>query len=75
MDTTTHTPQRPLRSKEAAARYGISEIALRHARCSGVLFGRKAPKFKKLGRTIVYMPNELDEWFEQFESVTKLSDI
>ena len=57
-----------LTSIESASRFGIADTTLRISRTTGKLFGVDAPKHIKLGRTVRYRPEELDNWLAQFEA-------
>ena len=57
------TPQTHLMtSKEAAEYLRYSEYTLRRARVSKYLAGVAAPPYHKIGRTVRYKKEELDEW-------------
>lgn len=51
--------KRVLSVQEAAAHVGVSKSMLNKLRCFG-----GGPPFLKLGRRVVYDPNDLDEWLK-----------
>jgi len=60
--------------KQAANYLGFSRSTLNNARYSGLLGGVKAPKFKKLGKSIRYERASLDAWLAQFQEQTSTSE-
>lgn len=56
-----------LDEKEAALIIGAATPTLRKSRCTGKLFGLPAPKYLKLGRTIRYQSEALNDWLESLE--------
>lgn len=54
-------------TRDAAAFLGCAPTTLKISRINGVLFGREAPKYRKLGRRVVYDRTELAAWLEQFD--------
>ncbi|WP_319380068.1 helix-turn-helix domain-containing protein [Thiomicrorhabdus sp.] len=64
-----------LNSKLAAEYLGISECSIRNSRTTGLLGGRKAPKFRKIGRKVIYLEADLEAWRENlpvFENTTQM---
>ena len=59
-DATAH-----FRSNQAADYLQIAEATLRKSRVLGVLCGRPAPKYSKMGRTVLYKKAELDNWLSE----------
>lgn len=57
-----------LTSKEFARELNISDQAVRHSRLTGTLIGAPAPKFLKIGRTVRYRPEEVENWLSRFET-------
>ena len=58
-------PTQPLlRSKEVANLLSISEELLRKSRSTGYLLGRPAPTHCKLGRSVRYKLDDLNEWID-----------
>jgi predicted DNA-binding transcriptional regulator AlpA len=57
-----------LTSIEFSTKLNISENVLRQSRRTGTLLGATAPKFLKLGRSIRYRPEEVENWLAQFEA-------
>ena len=50
-------------TKKAAKLLDVSQETLRQSRCTGLLFGRPAPEYLKLGRrTVRYPMQELKDW-------------
>ena len=53
-----------LTSKEVAAMLKIHPMTVNRSRKTGVLLGREAPKFKKLGKTVRYELDVINKWLE-----------
>ena len=63
-----------LTTRRAAELTGYSVKTLRNARCTGMLGGVSAPRFRKMGRghaAVRYDAAELEAWIAQFEPQTK----
>jgi len=64
------SPEHPLRAqylttKDLASVLNTAEPVIRQSRLSGVLFGRKAPEFIRIGeRKLVYKASTVIEWIE-----------
>ncbi len=59
--------QRVYREKEAAAYTGMSRSFLRQARMNGHLKNRTpGPRYIRIGRSIRYLVDDLDDWLEKF---------
>lgn len=58
-------PQKLLTERAAANLTGYKEATLRQSRHTGVLAGRSAPRFLRLGRSIRYRLADLDAWLEE----------
>lgn len=64
--TTQNTP-RALTEVEASKYIGMSRSFLRQSRMEGNRSGRTAaPPFIKIGRSIRYLKDDLDNWLESF---------
>ena len=50
----------------AAALLKCAGSTLKNSRSTGVLFGREAPQYIKMGRRVVYKRSDLLEWLEGF---------
>ena len=61
-------PSQNLDSQQCAKYMNLSYGTLRNARVSGSLCGVGAPKYKKLGRKVVYEKAVIDDWLAQFEN-------
>jgi hypothetical protein len=62
-------------SKLAASYLSVSEISIRNSRISGLLGGIKAPKYRKIGRKVIYLQHDLDVWIEElpvYENTTQM---
>lgn len=57
-----------LTSAEFSKKLNLSEHAVRQSRRTGTLLGATAPNFLKLGRTVRYRPEEVENWLAQFEA-------
>lgn len=56
-----------LSERDAAKYLGISSISLRQGRCEGRRDNRMPPPpFLKIGRKILYLRDDLDQWLESF---------
>jgi hypothetical protein len=55
-----------LSNEEGAELLTISANTLRNSRSTGMLCGREAPPFIKMGRKIVYLKTDLMQWLESF---------
>ena len=55
--------------KQAAEFLCCAEYTLRLSRTTGVLFSKKAPAYRKLGRKVIYDIQTLVDWLKQFELV------
>ncbi len=66
--------KRLLTEAEAAAYLGRSRDWLRHGRCYGHLPGRTpTPLFLKVGRSILYDIQDLDDWIDSFARAEHLA--
>ena len=63
----------PLDTHQAAAEVGCAEYTLRVSRVTGTLFGKPAPKYRKLGRKVVYYREDLQAFLEQFDKQNNTS--
>ena len=62
-----------LNSKEAAEYIRCSEITLRISRCTGILYGKTSPTYRKCGKTIIYEREILNEWLKGFSLISNTS--
>lgn len=61
------TSSRCIKESEASAYVGMSRSFLRQARMDGDRNGRTpGPPFLKIGRSVRYLIEDLDQWLEQF---------
>lgn len=58
-----------LDTNEASNFIGCSPAALKISRSTGILLGRATPKYRKLGRTVLYDQVELNSWINQFPPI------
>ena len=49
----------------AAERLGVAEVTLKNSRITGKLGHRPAPPYYKIGRSVEYDPQQLDEYIEE----------
>jgi hypothetical protein len=63
-----------LSNEEGAELLTISANTLRNSRSTGVLCGREAPPFIKMGRKIVYLKTDLIHWLESFPKYSNTSE-
>lgn len=59
--------------KQAAEFLCCAEYTLRQSRSTGLLFNKKAPVYRKLGRKVIYEYQNLIGWLEQFDLVHNTS--
>jgi len=64
-----------LGNNEAANYLTVGFTTLRNSRHTGLLCGLPAPKFKKMGRKVVYLTKDLDEWLEALPSYQNTSEM
>ena len=62
-------PPQHMTCKQAAEFLCCAEYTLRLSRTTGVLFNKKAPAYRKLGRKVIYDIQTLIDWLKQFELV------
>ena len=55
--------------KQAADFLCCAEYTLRLSRTTGVLFNKKAPAYRKLGRKVMYDSKILADWVNQFDLI------
>lgn len=55
-----------LTNREAAAYLRISWRTLNNSRVSGTLLSVRAPQYQKIGKSIRYKKESLDDWLAQF---------
>lgn len=63
-----------LNDKSAAPILGIARSTLKQSRHTGILFGRPAPPFTKLGRSARYKLSALLEFRDQFPEYRNTSE-
>lgn len=63
-----------LSNLEAADYLSLSFRTLNNSRHTGILCGRKAPAYLKIGKTIRYKKQNLDEWLTQFNQQTNTGE-
>lgn len=65
----TEMTKRALNDREAAAYLGMSVSFLRQDRLNGHREGRTpGPRWIKIGRSVRYLREDLDEWLEQLKA-------
>lgn len=67
-----HLPQH-MTCKQAAEFLCCAEYTLRQSRSTGLLFNKRAPEYRKLGRKVIYETQNLIGWLEQFDLVQNTS--
>lgn len=68
--------KRALTEIEASEYIGMSRSYLRQSRMDGQIGKRKpAPPFIKIGRTIRYLKEDLDDWLNSFYRASNLTDL
>lgn len=64
---------RAMKEKEAAAYIGMSRSFLAQSRMDGPREGRTpAPPFLKIGRSVLYLREDLDAWLDSFKRLDQL---
>jgi len=58
--------EKAMSTNQAALVLGVSHHTLKHSRVTGKLGGHPAPKFRKVGRKVIYFAKDLQEWIEKF---------
>lgn len=53
----------------------VGFTTLRNSRHTGLLCGLPAPQFKKMGRKVVYLKKDLDEWLDSLPSYQNTSEM
>ena len=67
-----HLPQH-MTCQQAAEFLCCAEYTLRQSRSTGLLFNKRAPEYRKLGRKVIYETHNLIGWLEQFDRVQNTS--
>ena len=74
-DKTIITP-RALSEKEASSYIGMSRSFLAQSRMDGQRENRTpAPPFIKIGRSVRYLLDDLNDWLDQFQKLSHLSQL
>lgn len=60
--TTQVIPSASRDNNGASAYLAVAPTTLRNSRSTGLLCGLPAPKFRKMGRKVIYLTKDLDEW-------------
>lgn len=69
-------PPRALSEKETAKYIGMSRSFLAQARMDGKLKNRTpAPPFIKIGRTVRYLKEDLDQWLTEHQKLEHLGQV
>jgi len=55
-----------LTTAEAAVFLGIGENTLANSRYGQAIGGRPGPKYRKVGKKVLYLVTDLEAWIEQF---------
>ena len=64
-----------VKESEAAEFFGVSKSTLKQSRHTGVLFGKTAPPFVRLNRSIRYKEAALEDFILQFPELRNTSEI
>lgn len=67
-----HLPQH-MTCKQAAEFLCCAEYTLRQSRSTGLLFNKRAPEYRKLGRKVIYDTENLVSWLKQFNLIQNTS--
>lgn len=59
--------------KQAAEFLCCAEYTLRQSRSTGLLFNKRAPEYRKLGRKVIYETENLVSWLKQFNLIQSTS--
>jgi len=60
-------PKNPFDTHEAATFLGFSSYTLRRSRSTGKLAGVPAPRYRRIGKKVIYEPLWLAAWRDQFK--------
>ena len=63
-----------LNNEEAAGILPVAANTLRNSRSTGILCGRKAPPFMKIGNRVYYLRADLEEWLGGFTKYNNTSE-
>ena len=72
---TNYSPNKKITSHEFAALARCAEGTLRNSRHTGLLFGKKAPPYIKIGRKVLYRFSDVNEFLDQFETRNNTSEM
>lgn len=61
-------------TKEAAEVLGVAPSTLKVSRVYGVLLGKQAPQYRKIGRAVRYDRSVLEKWLEDVTEVRHRSN-
>lgn len=77
MQTTSNTPDKRILTEQEISYYiGMSRSFLRQARMSGNRLNHTpAPPFIKIGRSVRYLREDLDDWLDQFQRLEHLQQV
>lgn len=56
------TDQPTLDTHQAAAYLGVAYVTMRNSRTTGLSCGVQTPPFRKIGRRVVYLRTDLEQW-------------
>ena len=65
--------KRGFKDYEAATYLGISVSMLRKARCYGRLIGQVPPRYIKIGKSVLYLKEDLDNWLDALPKQTHIT--
>lgn len=74
LETQIHSSA-PLDTKQTAKEIGLAEITVRNSRLTGLLCGVPAPKFRKIGRKVVYFKKDIDDWLNALPAYQNTSEV
>jgi predicted DNA-binding transcriptional regulator AlpA len=74
LETQIHSNS-PLDTKQTAKELSLAEITVRNSRTSGLLCGVPAPKFRKIGRKVVYFKKDIDDWLAALPAYQNTSEV
>jgi len=64
--TTIDNHSQKINTIEFAALAYCAEGTIRNSRHTGLLFGKKAPPYIKVGRKVLYLRSDIDDFLAQF---------
>jgi hypothetical protein len=68
------TDQPTLDTHQAAAYLGVAYVTMRNSRTTGLLCGVRTPPFRKIGRRVVYLRTDLEQWLNDLPAFNNTAE-